>query len=92
MTLYELSCKRIAEMVASNEVKAPDFVEKAFQTSMVELKAPVVAEPAIQAFPTLREHGSSSFKRAFEFAKFLVPHSFGEGSSGEGSSYKKAKK
>jgi len=92
MTLYELSCKRIAEMVASNEVKAPDFVEKAFQTSMVELKAPVVVKTAIAASPTLRDLGSVSLKRTFEFAKLLIPYSFGEGSSGEGSSNKRTKK
>ena len=41
--------------------------------------------------PTFSRH-SSSFKRAFESAKLLIPHSFREGSEGEGSSYKKALK
>ena len=81
--------------MAATEVRAQDFVQKAIESSMVEIKHPVVFKPDILASPILRDLGSSSVKRVFGFAKFLVPVSFGEGSSGEGcgeGSNKKPKK
>ena len=78
--------------MASQKVKAPHFVDKAIQTSVVELEEPVFAEPAIEVFATLRDIGSSSLKHAYEFAKWVIPHSsFRKGSKGEVTSYKKAK-
>ena len=81
--------------MAATEVRAQDFVQKAIESSMVEIKHPVVFKPDILASPILRDLGSSSNKRVFEFAKLFIPISFGEGSSGEGSgegSNKKPKK